>query len=55
MIEIPGLENYIAQFPVYEYRTISTDILYAEPRVRMVCKLDCERFGTTWACPPGVG
>lgn len=55
MIEIPGLENYIAQFPVYEYRTISTDILYAEPRVRMVCKQECERYGTTWACPPGVG
>lgn len=55
MIDVPGLEQHIAQFPVYEYRIISTDTLPVEPRVRVVCKQECERYGTTWACPPGVG
>lgn len=55
MIEIPGLDEYIAQYPVYEYRIISTDNLPVEPRVRTVCQQECERYGTTWACPPGVG
>lgn len=55
MMEIPGLDVHIAQFPVYEYRIISTDDLPIEARVRMVCQQECERYGTTWACPPGVG
>lgn len=55
MTEIPGLDGYIAQFPVYEYRIISTDDLPVEARVRMVCQQECERYGSTWACPPGVG
>ncbi len=55
MTEIPGLDGHIAQFPVYEYRIISTDDLPVEARVRMVCQQECERYGSTWACPPGVG
>ena len=55
MTEIPGLDGYIAQFPVYEYRIITTDDLPVEDRVRTVCKQECERYGSTWACPPGVG
>ena len=27
MIDVPGLDEHIAQFPVYEYRIISTDAL----------------------------
>lgn len=54
-MEIPGLDEYIAQYPVYEYRIISTDSLTVEPKVRTVCQQECERYGTTWACPPGVG
>lgn len=55
MIEIPGLEEYITQYPVYEYRIIPTDNLPIEPRVRVVCQQECERYGSTWACPPGTG
>ena len=55
MTEIEGIDGYITQFPVYEYRIISTDDLPVEARVRAVCKQECERYGSTWACPPGVG
>lgn len=54
-MEIPGLDEYIAQYPVYEYRIISTGDISVEPRVRTVCRQECERYGTTWACPPGAG
>ena len=24
-------------------------------RVRIICQTECERYGSTWACPPAVG
>ena len=53
--EIKGLEEYLTQFPVFEYQVIESKELFFEPRVRVICQQECERFGTTWACPPGVG
>lgn len=53
--EIKGLEEYLTQFPVFEYQLIESRELFFEPRVRIICQQECERFGTTWACPPGVG
>lgn len=53
--DIEGLEEYVAQFPVFEYRIIRTGDLRFENRVRLICKQECERYNTTWACPPAVG
>lgn len=53
--EIAGLEEYIAQFPVFEYQIIDTQHLSFTDRVRIICEQECERYNTTWACPPGVG
>lgn len=53
--EIAGLEEYIAQFPVFEYRIVKTADLSFENRVRLICEQECERYNTTWACPPAVG
>lgn len=52
---IAGLEEFIAQYPVFEYRIINTKELNFSPRVRFICENECERYGTTWACPPAVG
>ncbi len=30
-------------------------ILSVATRVRHICRQECERYGTTWACPPAVG
>lgn len=54
-MEIKGLDEFMSQFPVFEYRIISTDRLRFEERVRYICEHECERYHTTWACPPGVG
>lgn len=48
-------EEFIAQYPVYEYRMLDPKELKTEERVRIICKQECERYGTTWACPPAVG
>ena len=48
-------EEFIAQYPVYEYRMLDPKELKTEERVRIICKQECQRYGTTWACPPAVG
>ena len=48
-------EDFIAEYPIYEYRLLDTKELSVAERVRIVCKQECERYGTTWACPPAVG
>ena len=52
---IQGLDEFITQFPVFEYVDFGTDELTFEDRVRHICKEECARYGTTWACPPAVG
>ncbi|MGI6070640.1 MAG: DUF2284 domain-containing protein [Blautia sp.] len=54
-MEIKGFDTFIANYPVFEYRQIQTADLHFEPRVRTICQQECERYGTTWACPPAVG
>lgn len=53
--KIKELEEFIAQYPVYEYRLLETEHLPFSKRVRWICENECERYGTTWACPPAVG
>lgn len=53
--EIRGFEEYLTQFPVFEYHLIDTEEIAFQPRVRIICQQECQRYDTTWACPPGVG
>ncbi len=53
--EIIGLEEYLTNFPLFEYQIIESAGLQFQPRVRLVCQQECERYARTWACPPGVG
>ena len=48
-------EDFIAEYPIYEYRLLDTKELSVAERVRIVCKQECERYGTTWASPHAVG
>ena len=54
-MQIEGLDEFITQFPVFEYRIVRTEKLSFEERVRQICRQECDRYGTTWACPPAVG
>ena len=48
-------EEFISQFPIYEYHLLDTSEIQVRERVRTICQQECERYGTTWACPPAVG
>lgn len=54
-MELEKFEEFISQYPVYEYRILSTEEIRTFPRVREICQTECERYGSTWACPPAVG
>ncbi len=53
-MNIPEFEEFISQYPIYEYRVIDTDSICIRDRVRMICE-ECPRYNSTWACPPAVG
>ena len=53
-LNIDKFEDFIAQYPIFEYRILNTGDLSVEERVRIVCQQECERYGSTWACPPAA-
>lgn len=48
-------EQFISEYPIFEYRILETSSIHTEERVRTICREECERYNTTWACPPAVG
>ncbi len=49
------LEQRLAELPLYAYFFISPEQLEFSQRVRWICEHECSQYGTSWACPPGVG
>lgn len=49
------LEERLNELPLAQYVFFRTEELEFSPRVRMVCELECPRYGKSWACPPAVG
>lgn len=48
-------ENFITQYPIYQYHFFMPEEITFTERVRIICKQECDRYGATWACPPAVG
>ena len=55
MVSHEQIEEYICQYPVYQYAFFSPGDIEFSHRVRWICQHECERYNTTWACPPAVG
>ena len=49
------LEERLAELPLYGYFFIDPKELEFSSRIRWICEHECPMYGTTWACPPGVG
>ena len=49
------LEAGLSELPLYIYSWIDPQSLEFSHRVRWICEHECAMYGTTWACPPGVG
>ena len=43
-------DEFISQYPIFEYRVLDTGDIKVQSRVRTICKQECERYGSTWAC-----
>lgn len=54
-LNLEQFEQFIADYPVFEYRLFETDRVSTETRVREICRSTCPRYGKSWACPPAVG
>lgn len=55
MCMIEGLDEFIPDYPIFEYRIINTENIDVYERVRKICENECTRYNKTWACPPGTG
>ena len=51
MLNTDRFEEFISQYPIYEYRLVDTAEIEVRERVRIICKQECERYGTTWLVP----
>ena len=49
------LEERLSELPLYIYDFIDLKELEFSERIRWICQNECRKYGTTWACPPGVG
>lgn len=49
------LEQQLQELPLFQYAFMNTDELVFTDRVRHICKEECPRYNSTWACPPAVG
>lgn len=54
-MEIDRIESFLAKHPIYQYSIIPVSEVPFSEKVREICKNECERFGTSWSCPPAVG
>ena len=49
------LEQQLQELPLFQYAFATTNEVTFTERVRYICKEECPRYNSTWACPPAVG
>lgn len=49
-----NIEQFITQFPIYQYEFIDTNEIEFDNKTRTFCKKECPRYGTSWSCPPAI-
>ena len=55
MIDRETLYARLAELPLYIFEHIDPAKLEFSQRIRWICEHECPMYGTSWACPPGVG
>ncbi len=49
------MEERFSELPIVQYAWLDIKDFTFSERVRSICREECPRYGTSWACPPGVG
>jgi predicted metal-binding protein len=50
-----SIDEFIYAYPVCEFYYLTPDNLIFSDKVRTICELGCPHYGSSWACPPGIG
>ncbi len=48
-------EEELLTLPIMEFAYLDAEDVKFHDRVRYICQNECERYGTSWSCPPAVG
>lgn len=49
------IEQILAEYPIFQYGFLDVNEIDFKEEVRHICKQECERYHTSWSCPPAVG
>ena len=49
------IEQQLLELPIVQYAWLPAKELIFSENVRKICREECPRYGTSWACPPAVG
>ena len=50
-----NIEQFITQFPIYQYEIIDSSEIVFNDKAGKFCKKECSRYGTSWSCQPAIG
>lgn len=48
MVTHEQIEEFICQYPVYQYAFFKPEEIEFSYRVRWICEQECERYNSTW-------
>lgn len=49
------IETLLADYPICQYGFLKSEEIIFSDKVRYICETECERYGTSWSCPPATG
>ncbi len=49
------IEQTLATYPIFQYGFLNVNEISFKEEVRHICRQECERYNTSWSCPPAVG
>lgn len=49
------IEEILSKYPILQYEFCRTEEVTFSDKVREICRTECDRYGKSWSCPPGVG
>ncbi|MCI5995600.1 MAG: DUF2284 domain-containing protein [Blautia sp.] len=48
-------EEILTSYPIFQYGFLPADEIEFREEVRYICRQECERYDTSWSCPPATG
>lgn len=49
------IEDFVKEYPVFEYAFVRTDEVEFSDKVRYICENECENYNCSWGCSSAIG